>query len=316
MTRPFSARVGDPVWLAEAVDWIETRLGRRVDDVVQPRIRPWSTQLRVVADGSVWWFKANCPAQRFEPALQAVLADLVPGSFDAPAAFDADRGWMLTSDRGPTWGEQDEPGLDQWCALVREAALVQHRLAEHGTVLLGAGVPDCSPATVLSRFDRFVALLADQPPEHPSFLPPELRVQVEQRRPAIEAAAETLQASRLPVTWQHGDLHPWNVFMVGGGPRLFDLGDSQWAHALEILCVPFGWTRERTDLPWEPVLEAYADAWDLPASVIEADWVAAGLTQAVNRVLTWWTCLAEATADEWQEWGEAPRYHLSRVIDP
>ena len=115
---------------------------------------------------------------------------------------------------------------------------------------------------------------------------------------------------------QHGDLHPWNVFQIDGGPRLFDLGDSQWAHPVEILCVPHDWIRDRTDFPWEPVLEAYADAWGQPVSRIAQDWAAARITQNVNRVQTWWGCLAEASADEWRHWGGALLHHLRGVLAP
>ncbi len=98
--------------------------------------------------------------------------------------------------------------------------------------------------------------------------------------------------------------------------RLFDFGDSQWAHALESLVVPFGWITSLTQIAWDPILASYAAAWDLDVSVIAADWWAVQVTHAVNRSITWWGCLADATADEWAgEWGDAPVTHLSRVLD-
>ena len=316
MTRPFSERVADPEWRRAATEWIAEALGdRRVVEVEQPRIRPWSTQLKVATDAGTVWFKANGTAGRHEPRQQQLLAERLPDAFDAPLAIDADRGWMLTEDRGATWGDRSDPGLEQWCELVVEAARVQQELVTEGDVLRGLGVPDCSPATVTARFDRFVEVMAGLPDHHPSRVPPELRVRLEQRRSALADAVVALQESRLPTTWQHGDLHPWNVFVVGDRLRLFDLGDAQWAHPLEVLSVPFGWITERTELPWEPVAEAYADAWGVATGALAADWQAVGLTQAVNRVLTWWVSLAEATGEEWQEWGDAPLYHLSRVLD-
>lgn len=316
MSRPFSARVADPAWQHEVTAWLSAELvDVEIGSVEQSRIRPWSTQLRIDSSEGVLWFKANCASQSFEPQLQSVLADLAPGSFDAPVAIDAERGWMVTADRGRTWGERTTPGLDQWCELVAEAAHVQQRVTAHGSHLTAAGVPDCSPDTVLDRFDRFVAVMADLPDEHPSHVGAASAAELREHRRELEAAIRTLERSVLPVTWQHGDLHPWNVFVVDERPRLFDLGDSQWAHALETLCVPFGWITERTDLPWETVFSAYAAAWDLSATDLRADWRAVRLTQAVNRVLTWWNCLDEATAEEWAEWGDAPRHHLLRVLD-
>jgi len=315
MSRPFSARVADPAWQHEVTAWLGAELvDVEIRSIEQPRIRPWSTQLRIDSSDGVLWFKANCAAQSFEPRLQSVLAALAPDSFDAPIAVDAARGWMVTADRGQTWGERTEPGLDQWCELVVEAAQIQQRVITHGPHLAEAGVPDCSPGTVLARFDRFVALMSGLPEEHPSHVAATTADDLREHRADLEEAVRTLERSALPATWQHGDLHPWNVFVVDGRPRLFDLGDAQWAHALEMLCVPFGWITERTDVPWEPVFSAYAAAWDLQAADLLDDWRAAGLTQAVNRTLTWWSCLDEATAEEWAEWGDAPRYHLLRVL--
>lgn len=316
MDRPFSSRVADPAWQREVVAWLEaTLLDVEITDVAQPRVRPWSTQLRLTTSDGVLWFKAGCAAQAFEPDLQRALADLVPDAFDAPVAVDPARGWMVTADRGGTWGEQSEPSLDDWRSLAAEAARVQQKLTRHSQRLIDTGLPDCSPQTVLDRFDRLVTLLADLPSDHPAHLAPDLRSELLENRPKLADAIDTLLASTLPVTWQHGDLHPWNVFVVGGQHRLFDLGDSQWAHALEILAVPFGWIAERTELEWRPILEAYAGAWDLTIAELAADWDAAQLTQAVNRAMTWWACLDEATADEWAEWGEAPLYHLTRVLN-
>lgn len=314
MTRPFSARVADPAWRHEVLGWLQAELvDLEITGLEQTRIRPWSTQLRLETSEGRMWLKANCPAQRFEPALQVVLSELAPESFDAPIAHDPDRGLMVTVDRGMPWGDQAEPGLDQWCELVTEAARVQQRLLTAGPTVSAVGLPDCSPGTVLGRFDRFVGLLSDLPEDHPSFLAVTQDV-VDDSRRALERAVATLERSVLPVTWQHGDLHPWNVFVVDGRPRLFDLGDSQWAHAVEILCVPFGWLTERSDVPWGPVFAAYANAWDLTPADLADDWRAAELTQAVNRVLTWWTCLTDASAEEWAEWGDAPLFHLQRAL--
>ena len=299
----------------EVVAWLEAELvDVEIERVEEARVRPWSSQLKIFTSDGLMWFKANCAAQSFEPAFQRLLADLVPDAFDVPVAVDASRGWLVTADRGATWGEQSEPDLNAWLSLVVEAAHIQQKVAGSADRILAAGVPDCSPATVPDRFDRLVTLMSQVPNDHPSHLTTEDRYELLDHRTNVVAAAEALSNSALPATWQHGDLHPWNVFMVDGRPRLFDLGDSQWAHALEILAVPFGWITQRTELDWSPLIAAYAQAWDLSADDVAVDWQASQLTQAVNRALTWWSCLADATVDEWSEWGDAPVYHLKRVL--
>ena len=79
--------------------------------------------------------------------------------------------------------------------------------------------------------------------------------------------------------------------------------------------MPYGWITQRTSLSWPEVLEAYCDVWSIEPADLEPQWAATGLTQPVNRAMTWWTCLAEASAAEWAEWGIAPLHHLSRVLD-
>ncbi len=320
MGRPFSEHVAGEQWRQEAHDWIGDRLGRDgrslTGEITQPRIRPWSTQLVVPTDAGTLWFKANCPSMAFEPLLHTELARLVPDAVDEPYAVDVDRGWILTADRGTTLGDSHEPTADDWRVLLADSARLQRRLADHRDELLATGLPDCAPATVPDRFDRIVATFSALPPEHPSHVSPELEAQLGARRGAVVEAAELLQQSSLPTTWQHGDLHPWNVFAPDGGLRIFDFGDSQWSHALEVLSVPYGWVHERTTLAWDALVGAYAAEWGVTVDELADQWEASTLTQPVNRALTWWACLSDATAEEWSEWGEAPLYHLRRVLEP
>lgn len=321
MARPFAERFAAADWLREAEAWIVDRLelrGHRITGTVeQSRVRPWSTQLKVPTDAGVVWFKANCAAMAFEAGLHAELARLVPDAVDAPWAIDVARGWMLTTDRGATLGDSHEPTSDDWRYVLAEAARMQRGLAGHREELLATGMPDCSPATVVDRFDRLVEIFDDFPAGHPSHAPPELGQRLRSTRPAIVDATQLLEASTLPSTWQHGDLHPWNVFAIGGGAlRLFDFGDAQWAHALEILSVPYGWISSMTELSWPAIAEAYCEVWDVEHAELAATWQATGLAQPVNRAITWLAALEDATAAEWLEWGDAPLHHLTRVLDP
>ncbi|MCW2831753.1 MAG: hypothetical protein JWP31_2445 [Aeromicrobium sp.] len=318
MDRPFSERVADDDWRRQAEAWIVEQLGAQGVEVTghveQPRIRPWSTQLTVPTSSGRVWFKASCRAMAFEARLHEALARIAPGSVDAPCAVDPARGWMLTFDRGATLGDEHDPTLDDWQRVLREATRLQRTAASHRDELLATGLPDCSPATVVDRFDRLLEIFAALPDDHPASVPPTVASQLRLTRPALVDAAATLAESRLPVTWQHGDLHPWNVFAADGS--IFDFGDAQWSHGVELLSVPYGWITSRSSLVWDEVREAYADGWGVDAAALDDDWAATCLTQPVNRAMTWWGCLQEATAAEWREWGEAPVHHLTRVLDP
>lgn len=317
MDRPFSERVAHDDWRRDVQGWIRRELDRTGNVIAgpleQPRIRPWSTQLRVPTDAGPMWFKATCAAQAFEPALQEELARIAPEVVDAPYAIEPARGWMLTRDRGATLADDHEAGATDWVRVIRQAARVQRAAASHGERLRAAGLPDCGPRTVVDRFDRLLVVLSTLPAEHPSHVPPELRRRLASVRPRLVDATEVLAASPLPVTWQHGDLHPNNVFARDG--RLFDLGDAQWASAVELLSVPYGWITTLTEVSWGEVLDGYCAEWDTTAEAIKAEWDASALTQPVNRTLLWWSCLQEASAAEWAEWGEAPLHHLTRVLD-
>lgn len=320
MGRPFSERVTTDDWRRDVESWIAERvvgLGRVVTgSVEQPRVRPWSTQLVVPTDAGRLWFKANCAATRFEPAVQAELARLAPHAVDAPCALDAGRGWMLTRDRRRTLGETGELTTRDWARIVVDAARIQQAVTPHRDTLLGAGLPDHSPHTVPERLDRIVEVFSTHPEDHPAHVDAELRERLRARRPALERAADLLSDGPLPVTWQHGDLHPGNVFALPDGSlRMFDFGDGQWAHAAEVLCVPYGLISAAA-LPWPTVLEAYAGEWDVAPAVLQSLVDAAALTQAVNRAAGWSSFLDEATAREWAQWGDRPVHHLSRVLEP
>jgi hypothetical protein len=320
MGRPFSARVTGEDWRREVEDWIAAQLAAHGNAVTgpieQPRVRPWSTQLTVPTDAGVLWFKANAAALAFEPRLQLELSRLVGDAVDAPYAIDGGRGWMLTRDRGATLRESHEPTVEDWQRVVVEVARIQQVAADHRDRLLATGLPDYSPGTVLDRFDRIVEIFATHPADHPAHVDADLRHRLRDVRPAIAEAVDVLIDGPLPTTWQHGDVHPDNVFVLqDGSMRVFDFGDGQWAHAAEALCVPYGWITSLASILWEPVLEAYADAWHLEPRTVQQVLVSAELTQAVNRAASWSAFLDEASAEEWRTWGDGPLHHLSRVLD-
>lgn len=319
--RPFSEVVGRTDWQTEVEAWVALSLTaaglRQRGPAERRRTRPWSTQLVFPTDAGMVWFKANAPDLAFEPALVQVLARLAPDRVDNPLAVDPERGWMLTRGRGPTLADRHEPTLAEWCEIAQEAADLQRRVAGFRDQVVATGVADCSPATVPERFDRLIDRYARLDATHPSHVDPETRRRIEAVRPAVVDAVATLQASPLPVTLDHGDLHPGNVFVVDGGFRLFDFGDAQWAAALEILGATWGWLVQRTPHPWRTVFDAYAEVWSdlVTAAEFEELLAAAMSTLPVNRSLTWWGAIRGATDGELAEWGDAPLSQLSHVLE-
>jgi len=341
---PFSVTVAGDDWRTAALTWLDQQLAasgvRIAGPVEQPRIRPWSTQLVVpTTDGRVW-LKANCPAAAFEPALQELLADLAPSAVDRPVAVEPARGWLVTGDRGRALGDTRTPTTGDWQQVLRLGAQVQHAALGHEAAILAAGVPDRRPCLVPALFDELVERLARLPRDHPSRLDGDGVAAVVAVRPRLVEAVERLAASPLPVTLQHADLHPRNVFVldersnlddraigddrpsVPAGVRLFDFGDAQWAHALELLCVPRRIVDSpglaRPDVRWAPIEQAYREQWGDPVS--DAEWAelttAAALTHAVNRTSTWLDLLQDCTDAETGDWGGAPARQLQTLLTP
>lgn len=329
MTRPdpaFSSLVAGDAWLAEASGWASAAVaarGGRVLEVRRHRVRPWSAQLVISTDldGAEHrlWFKANCAAQSFEPALQRALAAALPETVDAPFAIDAPRGWMLTVDRGATLRERREPGADDWTEVVETWVGVQRATTGLAGELASLGVPDCSPATAPERFELMLARVGSLPHGHPSAVDAETAAALAGARGAVDRAAAALGASGLPPALQHGDLHPGNVFAPPGTRlRVFDFGDAQWSHPVEALLVPCA-VMEHAGLDASAAERVFRAGWADVAAFDDEEWrellAAATIVHAVNRAATWWDCLRDADDAETAEWGEAMLRHLSRVLE-
>lgn len=308
---PFSARVTTAAWLDDARAWVAARAGEAGMTVVgtpeQLRVRPWSTQLVVATDRGRLWLKAGCRSAAHEPAVQAVLADVAPGRVDAPLAIDADRGWMLTRDQGPTLRATREATEADWRALVTGAVEVQRRAFGDGVPerLREAGLPWFEPSGVVDRLHEALRRTRrQQEGRTPQVLGADDEERVLALAPRIQRAARDLRAAPFPSAFQHGDLHPNNVF--ADGLRVFDLGDAMWANALGLLCVPLRFAATAL----HPVLEdAFLAAWDRPVGTADLrDLVdSARLVDTVDRALVWAGALDEASDAEWTHW--VPRAH-------
>jgi hypothetical protein len=316
---PFSVQVTSPPWRALAQEWIEDALERRglslTSPVEQPRVRPWSTHLTVPTDQGCVWFKATCPSMSYEPALQQAMARLAPGSVQDPLAVDAERGWMLTLDDGPTLGDERTPTLEDWRRALDETARVQRVLAAHRDELIATGLPDAAPDTVVARFDRLLEIHEQSPADQGGRVSPDQITELRSRRSELVDACAVLAESSVPSTWQHGDLHPWNLRDRDDRISFFDLGDGMWAHAVEVLSVPYGVVTDQGSVPWPEVVTAWTEAWEIESDAFERLWRASGFTHAVNRAVTWHRALMTATAAETGEWGAAVELHLTSMLD-
>lgn len=315
----------DSRWRREIARWARESLRTHgiepLGEPEQVHVRPWSTVFSIETDAGRVWLKAGAPHFAFEAALQERLATLVADAVQPPVAVNGRRGWMITLDHGPSMGDTEHPDADEWRELIVGAARAQRRLAGCRAELLSTGLPDRSPARVIGLFDALRSRVRAYPVGHPGRLDPADDELLDDARPAIAAAAERLEASPLPSSWVHGDLHPFNVYRSSGGVRAFDLGDSSWANALEVLAIPLAWMRRQAAWPGEQpaldidaVVDAYFAEWDIEVDR-DSLFADAMLTHAVNRSQTWAAWLDDTTDAELAEYGGYGEEHLTSVLD-
>jgi hypothetical protein len=218
----------DPVWLAEAHEWVHRRLDelgmRRCGPIEQSHVRPWSTVLRVPIVGGDYWFKANIPACAHEGAVVSVLSRARPDCVPKLLAVDLERGWMLMGDGGDRLREviERERSLQRWLHLLPKYAQLQIDLANHADELVDQGVPDRRLETLALQYEQ----LLDQPEGIAEGDLDRLR----RLGPQVREMCDQLASYRIPETIQHDDLHDAQVFVRDDSYLFFDWGDACVSH--------------------------------------------------------------------------------------
>ena len=227
--------------------WVDDTLAAhgltRTGSAESTRVRPWSMVARLpIGDGSVW-FKANGRGSRYEAPLLAALARWAPERAIEPIAIDAEQGWSLLPDGGPTLREsqRDEPA--QWEEFLRLHAQLQLDLRSHLGELIELGLAHLPTETLPGQFD---ALLDD--PAVWATAPAGQREALVALVPGYREACAELAAGVNEVSLQHDDLHDGNVF-VQDGYRFFDWGDAYLGHPFALLLVSLRSAADRYSLP-------------------------------------------------------------------
>src|SRR6187551_3210478 len=109
----------DPLWLAEAHEWIHAEVARldlgAVGPFDQHHVQPWSTVMRVPTEGGDVYFKANTAALQHEAAAVTLIAAQRPDCVPPLLAADLERGWMLMAAAGDRLREIVERERDLSC---------------------------------------------------------------------------------------------------------------------------------------------------------------------------------------------------------
>ena len=225
-----SSRWQDPLWLAGAYEWVEgelARLGlRRIGEIEQPHVYPWSTVLRVPTSRGDVWFKANEDSLRHEAALVTLLSARRPDCVPPLLGADPERGWMLMADAGVQLRrlQEAEREVGRWLDVLPLYAGVQLDLADEVDELLAVGVPDLRLAELPAKYERFVDGL-------------DVEERFRAAAPRVAELCEELAAYGIPETIQHDDLHDGQVFVRDGLYLLMDWGDACVSHPFCTLAV-------------------------------------------------------------------------------
>ncbi|HEX7538508.1 MAG TPA: hypothetical protein VF391_16080 [Dermatophilaceae bacterium] len=217
--------------------------GRQVHD------RPWSHvvayDLRYADRAhSRVWFKRNGIGTRHEPALILALGSLVPDLDPEVLAVDTGHAWSLTRDAGPTWrsafGVADQWHL--WEEILQRYAAAQLSLAARRASLKATGIPERSPATLPGQAAEVVAELTGLGAGSGGLSTAGAEA-LAARLPAYGQGCRDLDATGIPWSIQHDDLHSNNICGPGAGKdpatgsapgsRIIDWGDASVGH-------PFG----------------------------------------------------------------------------
>ena len=299
---PVSPRWRTPEFEAELGEWCAGRLGREVR-LENVKVRGWSAVWRVHAGGEVWYAKENCPGQRFEAALVEVLAKhssrVVP-----PTAVDLERGYLLTPDQGPVFGDTVGDDLEPWCAVAREGAMLQRELADHSDEMEAVGLRRLGAAEAPSYVATRVAQYESLPPSDSRHLSEADATKLRGLIPQVRAWAEETAALGLPVTLNHNDLHGNNVFAVDGGLRFFDFGDALLTEPLSVLLVTLRVLQARLECaPDDPRVTRVADeALEVWSDLTPLPHLRQGLAASLQlgklaRSESWLRCLSHLTDD-------------------
>jgi hypothetical protein len=318
----------EPSWRAEVTTWVDEHLrahGLTVTGEFAPRLRGWSVTVRIPTDRGPVWFKANPPGSRFEPELTLALHHWVPGGALRPLAINAERGWSLLPDGGPTLRDllDAKPDLRAWEELLRQYAVLQRGVTDRVDDLLALGVPDLRAAELPARFAE---LLADDVVLEQVGVPDGLS---EWEYAALCAAGPRLAdwcaelaASVVAPTLDHSDLHEGQVFAADDGRYVFfDWGDASIGHPFVSLLVPLRTAAHRfrpTETELARLRDAYLEPWRAEqATTVLRDTVDLAVRLgAISRAASWQRIFPQAGPELRQAHGRSVARWLFRVLEP
>jgi hypothetical protein len=252
-----------PNWLGSAAAWVEQQVADRGAAVEKMTVvRSWSISYvaRVDTTAGPYYFKATAMRPLFvdEGSVMTGLSALYPAIVPRPVAHRPTENWMLMAAFEGQAARR--ASADAKASIVDAIVALQWDSAENIPALLAAGC-----------IDRRLPLLAQQAeavlhdPLLMGMLDSAECAALHAAQPTLEAMCTELDASALPDTLVHGDLHLGNVMLRPDGFTLYDWTDAA------VACPFFDtlflrWNDAPTN---ERLLNAYLKAWSAHIPVPE-----------------------------------------------
>ncbi|WP_189011500.1 phosphotransferase [Deinococcus malanensis] len=299
-----------PDWQRQAAAWISEQLQRRgLRQVAAPRVlKHWQISLlwQVPTCSGPVYFKAVPEHFRHEVPVTVQLAGKVPGAAPPVLACDPEQGFLLMADAGAPL----EPDLK---AVMLHLAGVQQASV---TLIPELNLPDHGPAHIASRLDHLLSDEVLMVGESGGLTCDEAHL-LRAARPGLEAALSRLEASSLPRTLGHADLHGGNVVCGPGGLTFLDWSDASLTHpfldAQPEYFFPTGHAPDPAELAC--ATEAYLRCWTDHASLGELRALHADALRAAEllRALGYVDGI-QPFMDDPAEWRGAHLLHLRQLL--
>jgi hypothetical protein len=268
----------DPAWIEEAEVWIRSHAAHSgymvLGTLEKIHERPWSIVFQVPAAEGRLIFKASAKVLAHEAALTQSLADLFPNVIPTVLGAYPERGWLLMVDGGIPLREfiRADRDVGHWERLLPQYAELQKLVSQHLDQIRVFGIPDRSLAKLPALYQ---ALLEDQELlllGMAKGLTADHYDRLIELIPGVKLLCEQLQATPIPGSIHHGDLHDGNIFYSQKGYQFFDWGDASISHpffSLRTVSVSLenslGWAEDSPD--FDPLRNIYLEAWGEFASL-------------------------------------------------
>lgn len=195
-------------------------------------IQAWSAVWRIPTSRGSVVLKQTTPGKAAEIAVYAFCAAVAPDYVDKPLSYDLGEARMLLADGGPTLHDTQQDTRDTVANAVIDYACFQQATFGHDARAKSTAIPAWNPADAAGEAEWQAQTLYSMPRTDLRHITSDQRDTLLNRRDALRAAGDLLDASTIPRCLDHGDLWPGNVLLPtkSGHYRFIDYDDAAWTH--------------------------------------------------------------------------------------